>query len=145
MVSDDMFASLGTGKSAEPAPGLATAGAGFDPMKTQQLPAQAERTQKLDIGATQPINAAKPQRAADGDRTQKIPSLDPTFKPEATQILDRSAPVFNAEVTQILDEKPANPTEAEKAADAQVTQRLDDSIWRLQEARRILQGLPQKS
>jgi hypothetical protein len=90
----------------------------------------------MDIGATQPM------RAADGDRTQKIAALDPSFRPEETQILDRG---FKPEDTQILDDKPANPTEAEKAADAQVTQRLDDSIWRLQEARRILQGLPQKS
>jgi hypothetical protein len=120
MVSDDMFASLGTPKPAEPA---------FDPMKTQKLPSNAERTQKLDINATQPMEAAKPVRSPEGDETQKIPALDPNWKPEDTQILDRN---------------PGAPTEAEKAADAQVTQRLDDSIWRLQEARRILQGLPQK-
>jgi hypothetical protein len=150
MVSDDMFASIGTAKPAEPAPGSMPAGASFDPMKTQKLPSNAERTQridvgttqKLDAGSTQPMEAAKPQRSAEGEKTLKIPALDPNFKPEETQILDRE---FKPEDTQILDDKPANPTEAEKAADAQVTQRLDDSIWRLQEARRILQGLPQKS
>ena len=131
MVSDDMFASLGTPKPAEPA---------FDPMKTQKLPANADRTQKLDVATTQKLDLG-------GDRTQKIPALDPNFNPEATQILGAApAPkAFDPEDTQILDDKPGAPSEAEKAADAQVTQRLDDSIWRLQEARRILQGLPQKS
>jgi hypothetical protein len=124
-------------------------------MKTQILPANAEHTQKLDvattqkldvattqkmdvattqkmdIGATQPMEIAKPQRLAEGDRTQKIPALDPDFKPEDTQILGAAPP-------------PAAPTDPDRA-DAQVTQRLDDSIWRLQEARRILQGLRQKS
>jgi hypothetical protein len=150
MVSDDMFASLA------PRP----ADAVFDPMKTQILPGGSERTQridvaatqkmdvattqKLDIGSTQPMEAAKPPRSAEGERTQKIPALDAGFKPEATQMLDGSPKPFNAEDTQILDDKPANPTEAERNTDAQVTKRLDDSIWRLQEARRILQGLPQK-
>ena len=107
--------------------------------RTQKLPPNADRTQKLDVattqkmnvGATQPMEAAKPQRSSDGDKTLKIPALDPNFKPEETQILDAAT-------------APAPLTEAEKT-DAQVTQRLDDSIWRLQEARRILQGLPQKS
>jgi hypothetical protein len=144
MVSDDMFASLGAAKPAE----------AFDPMKTQVLTNDSERTQRIDVGttqkmeaasATQPMEAAKPPRSPEGDRTQKIAALDPSFKPEATQMLDGSPKPFNAEDTQILDDKPANPTEAEKKTDAQVTQRLDDSIWRLQEARRILQGLPQKS
>jgi hypothetical protein len=141
MVSDDMFAALGTPKPAQPAPGSTPAGASFDPMKTQQLPGNADRTQKLDVGTTQKMETAKPQRAPDGDTTQKIAALDPGFRPEETQILDRG---FKPEDTQILEGKPANSTEAEKAADAQVTQRLDDSIWRLQEARRILSGLPQK-
>ena len=159
MVSDDMFASFSAAKPAEPAPGLMPAGASFDAERTQELPPIADRTQKLppnadrtqklppnadrtqkldvattqkmNIGATQPMEAAKPQRSPDGEKTLKIPALDPSFKPEETQILDAAA-------------APADPTEAEKA-DAQVTQRLDDSIWRLQEARRILQGLPQKS
>jgi hypothetical protein len=141
MVSDDMFASLAA-RPAEP----------FDPMKTQILPGGAERTQrndvgttqKMDVGATQPMEAAKKPRSPEGDRTQKMAALDPSYKPEATQMLDGSPKPFNAEETQILDDKPGNPTEAEKNTDAQVTQRLDDSIWRLQEARRILQGLPQK-
>jgi hypothetical protein len=121
MVSDDMFASIGSTRPAEPA---------FDPMKTQKLPAGADRTQKIDVGTTQKMGAAQPPRAPDGDTTQQIPALDPAYRPEDTQILDRGAAAARS-----VDEK---------AADAQVTQRLDDSIWRLQEARRILQGLPQK-
>lgn len=98
-----------------------TLASAFDPMKTQ----------RLDVG---------------GDRTQRIPALDPAFKPEETLILDAAAPppAFKPEDTQILDDKPGIPPQAAKDSDAQVTQRLDDSIWRLQEARRILQGLPQK-
>jgi hypothetical protein len=135
MVSDDTLAAF--------------AAIPFDPERTQELPENAERTQKLppgadrtqkldvattqkmNIGATQPMESAKPQRSTEGDKTLKIPALDPNFKPEETQILDAAT-------------APAPLTEAEKT-DAQVTQRLDDSIWRLQEARRILQGLPQKS
>jgi hypothetical protein len=49
---------------------------------------------------------------------------------EETQIMDAK----KMESTAILDGTPAN--------NAEVTQRLDDSIWRLQEARRILQKLP---
>jgi hypothetical protein len=137
MVSDDTLAAFAALKP-------------FDPERTQELPESADRTQKLppnadrtqkldvattqkmNIGATQPMEAAKPQRSADGDKTLKIPALDPNFKPEETQILDAAPP------------PPAGPADAEKT-EAQVTQRLDDSIWRLQEARRILQGLSQKS
>jgi len=59
-------------------------------------------------------------------KTQK---LDAT-RMEETQILDAK----KMETTAILDASPAS--------NAEVTQRLDDSIWRLQEARRILQKLP---
>jgi hypothetical protein len=107
MVSDDMLAFLSSGKPAEPAP------APFDPNRTQHLPPNADRTQKLGPSDTQPI-----------------PVLDPNFRPEDTQVLGAA---------------PHGSTDAEKKTDAQVTQRLDDSIWRLQEARRILAGLPQKS
>jgi hypothetical protein len=85
----------------------------FDPMATQKLAPEAERTQRID-----PAKVPSP----DLDKTQKIPSLDPAWRPEATQ-----------------------PAQAQPAdADAQTTQRLDDSIWRLQEAKRILQGIGRK-
>jgi hypothetical protein len=85
----------------------------FDPMATQKLTPEAERTQRID-----PAKVPSP----DLDKTQKIPSLDPAWRPEATQ-----------------------PAQAQPAdADAQTTQRLDDSIWRLQEAKRILQGIGRK-
>jgi hypothetical protein len=50
-------------------------------------------------------------------KTQQIPKYDPSFRPETTQML------------------PA--TEAAKAAET--TQRIDDTIWKLEEAKRILQ------
>jgi hypothetical protein len=102
MVSDDLLAQV-----AAPRP------AAFDPMATQKLPPESERTQRIDP-------AAIPARSPDGDRTMQIPALDPSFRPEATQRID------------------AVPGEAEQ------TQRLDDSIWRLQEAKRILQGIGKK-
>ena len=70
---------------------------------------------------TQRIEPSKPARAPDGDKTVQIPKLDPSFRPEATQTLD-----------------PAS------IPDAQATQRLDDSIWRLEEAKRILRGIGKK-
>jgi len=90
---------------------------GFDPMKTQ----------KLD--------------RSEGERTQKVRPLDPAFDPMKTQKLDAT----RMEETQILDAKKMETTailDASPASNAEVTQRLDDSIWRLQEARRILQKLP---
>jgi dynamin family protein len=87
----------------------------FDSMATQKLPPGSDRTHRLDA-------APAPPRSDEGERTQQIPALDPGYKPEATQRIDVPAPV----------------------ADAEVTQRLDDSIWRLQEARRILQGVREK-
>ncbi len=138
MVSNDMFAQL---VPATPAP--APAAPAFDPMKTQKLPSGSERTQRMDVGTTQRLDVATTQRldvatppaaapapVSEGDQTQKIAALDPNWKPEATQRLEDF----------VAGADPAAPPNTE----AQVTQRLDDSIWRLQEARRILQGLPQK-
>jgi len=104
MVSDDLLAHLTAGKPAAP----------FDPMATQKLPPESERTQRIDP-------ATIPARAPEGERTVQIPALDPNYRPEATQRID-----------------PVAPSEAEQ------TQRLDDSIWRLQEAKRILQGIGKK-
>ena len=90
---------------------------GFDPMKTQKL----ERN--------------------DGDRTQKVRALDPDYRPDVTQKIDAT----KMEETQILDAKKMETTailDGNPSNDAEVTQRLTDSIWRLQEARRILQKLP---
>jgi hypothetical protein len=125
MVSDDLFAQL----YAEPAAPSPAAPA-FDPMQTQKLPPNADKTQKMDAGAT-----------------QKIAAVDTGFRPEATQILGGtppSDPGFKPEATQILGAAPASGGPDPKSTDSEVTQRLDDSIWRLQEARRILQGVRQK-
>jgi hypothetical protein len=126
MVSDDLLAEL----SAKPA---------FDPMSTQKLPPESDRTQKLPPGSERtqrlPPGAERTQnltpetertqridagRLPEGDRTQQIPALDPAYRPEVTQKIP-----------------PAG-------SDAQATQRLDDSVWRLEEARRILQGVREK-
>jgi hypothetical protein len=91
----------------------------FDPMATQKLPPDSERTQKIKT---------------EGEQTQKITPVEPDFKPETTQKVD---------ITQKLDTQPA-PGPALSSTDPETTQRIDDSIWRLQEARRILSGINQK-
>ena len=53
----------------------------------------------------------------DAEKTQQIPRYDPSFKPESTQML------------------PA----AGDAKAAETTQRIDDTLWKLEEAKRILQ------
>jgi len=160
LIGDDAFASM-LKKPEAPAPAAAPS---FDPMKTQKMEASdPQRTQRMDAQDPQrtarldaqdpqrttrldaqpaPKPAAKPAARADGgDKTVQIPKLDPNFRPEATQKLD--APHVT---TQKLD-----PNAAQKAADpnapapgAEQTQRLDDSIWKLQEAKRILQNINPK-
>ncbi|HUL56439.1 MAG TPA: hypothetical protein VLT60_05540, partial [Usitatibacter sp.] len=160
LIGDDAFASM-LKKPEAPAPAAAPS---FDPMKTQKMEASdPQRTQRMDAQDPQrttrldaqdpqrttrldaqpaPKPAARPAARADGgDKTVQIPKLDPNFRPEATQKLD--APHVT---TQKLD-----PNAAQKAADpnapapsAEQTQRLDDSIWKLQEAKRILQNINPK-
>lgn len=170
LIGDDAFAQLN--KPAAPAPGLTTAGARFDPTKTQKMGVGPETTQQLETAdpnrtqrmatadpqstqrmatadpqSTQRLDAADPQRtqrldkqspdkarpapASEGDRTMKIQKLDPAYDPQATQKLDPNPP------TEPL---PLPTTSSE----AETTQRIDDSIWRLQEAKRILQGITHK-
>ncbi|HEX7557633.1 MAG TPA: hypothetical protein VF386_00475, partial [Usitatibacter sp.] len=109
-----------------------------DPQSTQRLPANhPESTQRLDgpdPQRTQRMDAQPPEKAraaAEGEKTMKIQKLDPSYRPpETTQKADPSNP----------------PTEPlpEPSVDAEATQRIDDSIWRLQEAKRILQGITPK-
>jgi len=106
MVADDLFAQISAPKPAE-----------FDPMSTQKLAPESERTQRIEP-------ASPPARAPEGDRTQQIAALDPSYRPDVTQKIP--------------------PAPADSQGDAQTTQRLDDSIWRLQEAKRILQGIREK-
>ena len=90
------------------------------PLLGDDLMAELGRKPAFDPMATQklPEGADRTQKLPDGaDRTQKLPD--------------------GAERTQRI-EPPL------KSADPETTQKLDDSIWRLQEARRILQGLNQK-
>ena len=145
LIGDDAFAHL-TKPAAAPA-------AGFDPMKTQKMGVDAQSTQRIDVQSTHrmaaagpedtqrfdepqdtqrlgptPLPAEKPVREA--DKTMKIPKLDPAFRPEATQRID--------------SHPPAAPLEGSAPPQAETTQRIDDSIWRLQEARRILKGITPK-
>lgn len=123
LVSDEMMAELAgprtsPHKAASPPPSQRT----FEPDATQRLEG-AERTQRLDTSGagkaeaerTQRIDPERTQRIVkpDAERTQPLPPYDPNFRPEATQKLP--------------------------AQDAQKTQRLDESIARLREARRLLQ------
>jgi len=165
LMGDDAFASM-LKKPQAPAPAAAQdpSGAAFDPMKTQKMDASdpqrtqrieaqdPQRTQRLDAQDPQrttrldaqpaPKPAAKPAARADGgDKTVQIPKLDPNYRPEATQKLD--APHVT---TQKLDPGAAQKAAAQDppAPNAEQTQRLDDSIWKLQEAKRILQNINPK-
>jgi hypothetical protein len=114
MVSDDLFASIAASRPAT----------AFDPMATQ----------KLDPGATQRFDSMATQKL-DPMATQKLPTAAPAFDPEVTQQMDQASP------------KPDAPPAAKPEPsdfDAEATQRIDDSIWRLQDAKRILSGIPQK-
>jgi hypothetical protein len=115
LVSDDLMAQLATPTPAATPPAPAAAPPGFDPMKTQKLPANADRTQKIA-----PQGAEQTQRLPTGapEQTQRLP----TGAPEQTQRLPAAAPSFNPEATQPID----------------------DSVWRLEEARRILKGVERK-
>jgi hypothetical protein len=62
-----------------------------------------------------------------GERTQPNAPLDPDYRPDTTQKIEAAKPADSA--------TPFNP---------ETTQRMDDSVWRLEEAKRILQGIPQK-
>jgi hypothetical protein len=141
LISDDLMASLAP-TAPKPAPA-------FDPNITQKMPEGHDRTSKLVATDTQRLDAAapqatqrlpdpgpqatqplgpRPQAAAPmppGERTMKIKPLDPEFKPGATQKLD-------------VPTQPLTPP-APEISNAEVTQRLDHSIWRLQEAKRLLQ------
>jgi len=106
--------------------------------QTQKMPPGADSTQRMDKGPemTQPIpnvpKAPDLPRVVESDRTMQIKRLDPNFKPEATQRMDLNPP------TMPLPGK-------EGDANPESTQRLDDSIWRLEEAKRILKGVKEKS
>ncbi|QJR09104.1 hypothetical protein DSM104443_00140 [Usitatibacter rugosus] len=93
-------------------------GAGM--MDTQRLAAATPPPAAAAPVASTPAPAAEPERTqripnAEGDKTVQIAALDPNWRP------------------------PVPGTEVEK--DATTTQRLDNSIQRLQEAKRLLQNL----
>jgi hypothetical protein len=141
LIDDSAFASLAKKpEPSAPAPASRPAGASFDPMKTQKMDADPQSTQKLpaDAVTTQRLGAGPPQPAPPqpiGEKTMKMQKLDPGFNPEATQKLDASPTT-----TQRIDPNP--PTTP--LSNAESTQRLDDSIWKLQEAKRILQNITPK-
>jgi hypothetical protein len=86
--------------------------------------ASPERTQRLDPVSTQPLHP---------ERTQRVdPTTTQPFHPERTQRMQ-------AEPDPAPPEQPAKPPD-----EATRTQRLDASIQKLQEAKRLLQGVTQK-
>ncbi len=150
LMGDDAFAHL-----AKPMP----AAAAFDSMKTQKMGvADVQSTQRMDaapgqestqrieeadiVESTQRMDAAPQttqrlgptptpaEKPREGDRTMKIAKLDAAFKPEATQRIEPNAPT--------------TPVDGSTYSEAETTQRIDDSIWRLQEAKRILKGITPK-
>ena len=150
-MDDSAFASIVKKPEApKPAPAPAPAKPAFDPMKTQKMDADAQSTQRLPAGhdttqkmsrepeITQRLGESTPQPAPPqpiGEKTIKTGRLDPNFRPEATQRLDPSP-----NTTQKLDPGP----NTQPLSNAESTQRLDDSIWKLQEAKRILQKINPK-
>ena len=91
----------------------------MDAERTQRM--DAERTQRLAAERTQRIDPVPPlPRAPEGDKTMKITALDPSYKPGNTQPLEGKGP------------------------DPEATQPLDDSIWKLQEAKKILKSIREK-
>ena len=93
-----------------------------------------EDTTKLQVPAGA-ADAAPGERAAgsaaDGDKTMRLPKFDPRLhNPDGTRKSDGKMPE-GADTTQQLD--------------LTRTQRLEVSIERLQQAKRLLQGTPQKS
>ena len=108
---------------------------------------EMERTQRIDLTKRQPA-ASEP--AADMDRTQRIDLATlatPAPGPERTQRLDpQTTQPFHPERTQRMAAAPA-PADSEPpagGAEPTRTQRLDASIQKLQEAKRLLQGVTQK-
>ncbi len=130
--------------SPRPMPAMAPPAAPAPPAVVQQKPQPvAEKPMVSDDAfaflntaeATQPVGETTQRLAAkleddakrvaeDGDRTQQIPALDPGFRPDATQALPAAADE---------NENPGTVTGSE------TTQRLNLSIQRLQEAKRLLQ------
>jgi hypothetical protein len=84
---------------------------------TEPMPDDAQRTQRVP-DATEEFVRTQRMSSPDGDKTVKVSALDPNWRPE-----------------QQL------PTPGTDVKDASTTQRLDDSIQRLQEAKRLLQNL----
>jgi hypothetical protein len=158
LIDDSAFASL-VKKPEAPKPAPAPQPAAFDPMKTQKMDAGPQTTQRMPTGhdstqrmpaadpqstqrlpsdavTTQRLGEATPQPAPPqpvGEKTMKMAKLDPGFRPEATQRLDPS-PI----TTQKLEPN------TQPLSNAESTQRLDDSIWKLQEAKRLLQKITPK-
>ncbi|APV49012.1 hypothetical protein BWI17_04540 [Betaproteobacteria bacterium GR16-43] len=112
MVSDDFLSDIAALPGAPGAEDTQRVEAPFEAMSTQRLAA-------MDPPADQQRTQRLPSAA--GDRTVQIPALDPNYRPDVTQ------------------QMPAPGTETEK--DPSTTQRLDNSIQRLQEAKRLLQNL----
>jgi hypothetical protein len=88
----------------------------------------SERTQRIDLNALKPESTQRIVPAASPESTQRLdPTTTQPFHPERTQRIEAESP----------------PAEAPSAEPTR-TQRLDASIQKLQEAKRLLQGVTQK-
>jgi hypothetical protein len=102
-----------------------------DRTRTMKMPAGADTTQRL---GAKPVVPEKPA-VFNPESTMKIPALDPGFRPDQTQKMD-AVPPSGPDTTQKIEPKAGPGPES--------TQPLEESIWKLQEAKRMLQGLKQK-
>jgi hypothetical protein len=81
---------------------------------------EPQRTQRLEPEAPPEFQRTQRMSSPEGDKTVKVSKLDPNWRPDSPEPL---------------------PTPGTDVKDATTTQRLDDSIQRLQEAKRLLQNL----
>jgi hypothetical protein len=88
--------------------------------QTEPMPEETVRTQRLDAEPPGEYQRTQRMPSPDGDKTVKVSKLDPNWRPDSPEPL---------------------PTPGTDVQDATTTQRLDDSIQRLQEAKRLLQNL----
>jgi hypothetical protein len=113
-------------------------------MRTPRMPAAEARPAAAPVRPAPPAPAPKAGEPLVSDDLFAQIGAKPAAPPPPAAATPAAA-AFDPMKTQKLDLDLDLGAAPKPDAEAQVTQRLDDSIWRLQEARRILAGLPQKT